>query len=122
MIKKYVTIEPLVQIHGGERDLVCTEEERSVFSCVEEYLSDQGIDCSTLRLARFADAYLTIRFMHHDLARFKYTIRAQWMTSPPIESRNDHHAIDLPDQLSPELEDLLDDAAAKIIKWCESED
>ena len=121
-VKEHITAEPLVQIHGGERDLICTEEERSIFNLVEDYLTEHDIDCSTLRLARFADAYLTIRFMHFDLARFKYTIRAQWMTFPVIESRNDHHKIDLPDQLSPELEDLLEDAAAKIIEWSDKED
>ena len=113
-LREALAADPPVRVVGLDKDLICTEEERSIFECVRDYLLEHDIDDSSLELVRRADAYLTIRFRDWDLARYKYTVRAKWMTFPAIESRNDHHAINDPELLSPELEDLLDDAISFI--------
>lgn len=77
--------------HNGEqRDLVCTEEERMVFDELVQICSGQDLP-EQLRLVRVSDNYVTARIGDYDLARFKYTNRAKWISFPLVPPGSEKH-------------------------------
>lgn len=78
--------------HYGElRDVNATDGELAVFTALRSILADAGLDQSKLQLVRKSDSYVSAVIpCHHDkwgdyeadIARFKWTDRAKWITIP----------------------------------------
>ena len=60
--------------YGQERDVNATDEELKIFEALKEAT---GRD---LRLVRKSDSYVTAALGEWDLARFKFTQRAKWVS------------------------------------------
>lgn len=90
-MNKAVADSVSVKMTYGERDLVCTEEERRIYDNVCDFL---GLD---LRLVRLSDNYVTIKYRDWDLVRMKFTNRASWVMFPVVEQ--DRHEIEDPDDV-----------------------
>lgn len=88
-----------IQNHGQERDLICTEEERSVYDYMARFLKDINADVSPLQLVRVSDDYVTAKYGEWDLARIKYTNRAKWVKFPTVEAAKEKHGIEKPDDV-----------------------
>lgn len=73
--------------YGQQRDLICTEEERQIFSILQELA---GTD---LELVRKSDNYVTALLGEWDLARIKYTNRAKWIQFPIFDRGSEKHRI-----------------------------
>ena len=77
--------------YGQEREINSTDEELKIFEALKEAT---GRD---LRLVRKSDSYVTAGLGEWDLARFKYTQRAKWISFPTAEVGPPKHKITHPD-------------------------
>jgi hypothetical protein len=99
--------------YGQERDLICTEEERAVFTELEAVCS--GLDLpDPLRLVRVSDNYVTAKIGDWELARIKYTNRAKWIVLP-IKS-NDKLRIGAPEDVAIFSDDIVS-SVEHIVKY-----
>lgn len=88
-----------MQINIGERDLICTEEERAIFERIKSEFPD--VD---LRLVRVSDNYVSIKFGDWDIVRLKYTNRAKWIMIPIIETKQKKHDLEGPESVESHFE------------------
>ncbi len=82
-----------VKMTGGERDTVCTEEERAIYNRIVTILARAGLDTEPVRLTRKSDNYVSAvmdsgsEYGAMDIARIKYTNRAKWIVICPKSER-----------------------------------
>ena len=86
--------------YGQERDVNATDEELEIFETLKEAT---GRD---LRLVRNSDSYVTAALGEWDLARFKFTQRAKWVSFPTAEVGPPKHRINSPKDVAT-FKDLL---------------
>ena len=96
--------------YGEERDVNATDEELKIFAALKEAT---GRD---LRLTRKSDSYVTAVLGEWDLARFKYTQRAKWISFPTAEVGPPKHKITHPDD-AVGFADLIAESLAVIDKY-----
>ncbi len=73
-----------VKMSGGERSLICTEEERKMYDIICGMFEASGLDPEQLEFKRVSDNYLTIKIEPWEITRIKYTNRAKWIMFPSI--------------------------------------
>lgn len=95
--------------YGQERDINATNEELKIFEALKEAT---GRD---LRLVRKSDSYVTAALGEWDLARFKFTQRAKWVSFPTVEVGPPKHKITRPEEAA-DFADLIADSLAVIDK------
>jgi len=95
--------------YGQRRDVNVTDEELKIFEALREAT---GRD---LRLVRKSDSYVTAVLGEWDLARFKYTQRAKWVSFPAAEAGPPKHKIARPEEAAG-FADLIADSLAVIDK------
>lgn len=96
--------------YGQERDINATDEELKIFEALKELT---GRD---LRLVRKSDSYVTAVLGEWDLARFKYTQRAKWVSFPTAEVGPPKHRITHPEE-AVSFTDLIAESLAIIDKY-----
>ena len=96
--------------YGQERDVNATDEELKIFEALKEVT---GRD---LRLVRKSDSYVTAAIGEWDLARFKFTQRAKWVSFPTAEVGPPKHKITCPEEAA-NFADLITDSLAVIDKY-----
>ena len=96
--------------YGQERDVNATDEELKIFEALKEVT---GRD---LRLVRKSDIYVTAAIGEWDLARFKFTQRAKWVSFPTAEVGPPKHKITCPEEAA-NFADLITDSLAVIDKY-----
>ena len=101
----------MFQNYGQERDVDATEEEVKIF---EQLATLPG--CEDLRLVRKSSNYVSAVLGDWDLAQFKFTPRAKWITFPAIESSKSKHQLESPENVA-DLADMVADAVAHIAKY-----
>lgn len=97
--------------YGQERDLICTEQEREMFEILVDMTGREE-----LRLVRKCDDYVTAVLGEWDLARFKYTTRAKWITFPCMERGGTKNRIQSPEEVR-QFADLAAESIAHIDKY-----
>lgn len=101
----------LIQNYGQERERIATESELEIY----EYLKALP-GCEDLQLVRKSDNYVSALLGDWDLARFKYTTNAKWITFPVIESSKTKHRLDSPSDAA-DFADIVSDSVAHIAKY-----
>ena len=96
--------------YGQERVVNATDEELKIFEALREAT---GRD---LRLVRKSDSYVTAVLGEWDLARFKYTQRAKWVSLPTVEAGAPKHKITRPEEAAG-FADLIAESLAVIDKY-----
>lgn len=96
--------------YGQERDLNATDEEIKIFEALKKAT---GRD---LRLVRKSDSYVTAVLGEWDLARFKYTQRAKWVSFPIVEVGPPKHRIAHPEE-AVSFADMIAESLAVIDKY-----
>ena len=96
--------------YGQERDVNATDEELKIFETLKEAT---GRD---LRLVRKSDSYVTAMLGEWDLARFKFTQRAKWVSFPAAEAGPPKHKISHPEETA-SFTDLIAESLAVIDKY-----
>jgi len=96
--------------YGQKRDVNATEEELKIFEALRE---TTGRD---LRLVRKSDSYVTAVLGEWDLARFKFTQRAKWVSFPTAEAGPPKHKITHPEEAAG-FADLIAESLAVIDKY-----
>lgn len=96
--------------YGQERDVNATNEELEIFEAIKKAT---GRD---LCLVRKSDSYVTAVLGEWDLARFKYTQRAKWISFPAAEVGPPKHKIASPEDAAGFAE-LLAESLAVIDKY-----
>jgi hypothetical protein len=94
--------------YGQERERIATESELEIFEILKTM---SGSD--KLKLVRKSDNYVTAIYRGWDLARFKYTPRAKWISFPTLEAKAPKHRIEDPSNVT-SFVDLLADSIAHI--------
>ena len=94
--------------YGQERERIATESELEIFEILKTM---SGSD--KLKLVRKSDNYITAIYRGWDLARFKYTPRAKWISFPTLEAKAPKHRIEDPSNVA-SFADLLADSIAHI--------
>lgn len=97
--------------YGQERERIATESELEIFELLR---SMSGSD--RLRLVRKSDNYVTAIYRGWDLARFKYSPRAKWISFPTLEAGAPKHRITDPNDVA-SFADLLTESLAHIDKY-----
>ena len=96
--------------YGQDRDVNATDEELKIFEVLREAT---GRD---LCLTRKSDSYVTAVLGEWDLARFKYTQRAKWVSFPTAEVGPPKHKITHPEEAAG-FADLIAESLAVIDKY-----
>ena len=96
--------------YGQERDVNATDEELKIFEALREVA---GRD---LRLVRKSDSHVTAVLGEWDLARFKFTQRAKWVSFPAVEVGPPKHKITRPEEAAG-FADLIAESLAVIDKY-----
>lgn len=96
--------------YGQERDVNATDEEMKIFEALKDAT---GRD---LRLVRKSDSYVTAVLGEWDLARFKYTERAKWVSFPTAEVGSPKHKITHPEE-AVSFADLIAESLGIIDKY-----
>ena len=96
--------------YGQERDVDATDEELKIFEILKDVT---GRD---LRLVRKSDSYVTAVLGEWDLARFKFTQRAKWVSFPTVEVGPPKHKITYPEE-GASFADLIAESLAVIDKY-----
>ena len=97
--------------HGQERRINATDEEYEMFEVLK------GMDdLDRLRMVRKSDNYVTAVYRGWDLARFKFTQRAKWISFPTAEVGSVKHRIQNPTDIT-EFKDLLTESLETIQKF-----
>lgn len=74
----------IITNYGQARDLVCTEQEREIYTRICDVIAESGLDAAVLKLVRKSDNYVSVvmesdKYGSMDVARIKYTNRAKWI-------------------------------------------
>ncbi len=101
----------IISNYGQDRDINATDEEVKIFEALK---AATGRD--DLRLVRKSDSYVTAALGDWDLARFKYTSRAKWITFPTVEVGPPKHKITHPDE-AVNFTELITESLAHIDKY-----
>lgn len=96
--------------YGQMRDVNATAEEIRIFELIREAT---GRD---IELTRRSDSYVTAVLGEWDLARFKYTQRARWVSFPAVEAGAPKHKITTPEE-AVSFADLIAESLAVIDKY-----
>ena len=96
--------------YGQERDVNATDEEMKIFEALKDAT---GRD---LRLVRKSDSYVSAVLGEWDLARFKYTQRAKWISFPTAEVGPPKHKITHPEEAT-DFADLIAESLTVIDKY-----
>lgn len=96
--------------YGQMRDVNATEEEIRIFELIRE-TTERELD-----LVRRSDSYVTAVLGDWDLARFKFTQRAKWVSFPAVEAGAPKHKITAPDD-AVSFADLIAESLAVIDKY-----
>lgn len=96
--------------YGQERDVNATDEELKIFETLKEAT---GRD---LHLVRKSDSYVTAVLGEWDLARFKFTQRAKWVSFPTAEVGTPKHKIMRPEEAAG-FADLIAESLSVIDKY-----
>ena len=96
--------------YGQERDVNATDDELKIFKALKEATRRD------LRLVRKSDSYVTAMFGEWDLARFKFTQRAKWVSFPTAEVGPPKHKIMHPEDAAG-FADLIAESLAIIDKY-----
>lgn len=96
--------------YGQERDVNATDEELKIFEVLRDATARD------LRLVRKSDSYVTAALGEWDLARFKYTQRAKWVSFPAVEAGAPKHKITTPDE-AVSFADLIAESLSVIEKY-----
>ena len=101
--------EPLVTSSLDPKDLLCTEEERDIFDYIKDVFEDNGFNSETLEFKRLSKNYLTAEYNETwDIARFKFTYGAKWISFPVMELSSVRHAIESPDEVLDYYDIIID--------------
>lgn len=84
--------------YGEEREINATDEEIEMFSILHGMFEECGGDPNELKLIRRSDSYVTAACGDWDIARFKFTNRAKWITFPT--TANDKNRITDPSDIT----------------------
>lgn len=79
--------------YGQEREVNATDEELKLFEVLQSI-------CPDLRLTRKSDAYLTAVLGDWDIARFKYTNRAKWVSFPLVQAKSPKNYLESVEEVS----------------------
>ena len=96
--------------YGQMRDVNATDEEIRIFELIREAT---GRD---IELVRRSDSYVTAVLGEWDLARFKFTQRAKWVSFPAVEAGAPKHKITVPDD-AVSFADLIAESLVVIDKY-----
>lgn len=96
--------------YGQMRDVNATAEEIRIFELIREAT---GRD---IELVRKSDSYVTAVLGDWDLARFKFTQRAKWVSFPAVEAGTPKHKITRPDDVV-SFADLIAESLSVIDKY-----
>lgn len=96
--------------YGQMRDVNATEEEIRIFELIRETTEHE------LDLVRRSDSYVTAALGDWDLARFKFTQRAKWVSFPAVETGAPKHKIAHPDDVA-SFADLIAESLSVIDKY-----
>ena len=96
--------------YGQERDIDATDDELKIFESLKDAA---GRDLS---LVRKSDSYVTAVLGEWDLARFKYTQRAKWVSFPIVQVGPPKHRITHPEE-AVSFTDLITESLAVIDKY-----
>ena len=80
--------------YGQERERIATENEIEIFEILK------ALTAADLQLVRKSDNYVTAALGDWDLARFKYTNRAKWISFPLSERGTEKIRIEKPDDVN----------------------
>ena len=96
--------------YGQERDINANDDELKIFESLKDATGRE------LRLIRKSDSYVTAALGEWDLARFKYTQRAKWISFPTAEVGPPKHKISRPEE-AVSFMDLIAESLAVIDKY-----
>lgn len=97
--------------YGQERRINATDEEYEMFDMIK---SVTGLD--RVRMVRKSDNYVTAVYKGWDLARFKFTQRAKWISFPSIEVGSVKHRIQNVSEVT-DFKDMFDESLETIHKF-----
>lgn len=97
--------------YGQERERIATESELEIFDLLRSMANRDSLE-----LVRKSDNYVSAVLGDWDLARFKYTPRAKWISFPTIEAASAKHKITDPSDVA-SFADLLTQSLAHIDKY-----
>ena len=95
--------------YGQERETNATETELEIFEIVKALSGREDVV-----LTRKSDNYVTAAYKGWDLARFKYTKRAKWISFPIVEVGNSKNYIEGPEEV-----EMYSDAIARSVEHIE---
>lgn len=82
-----------VSLIGADKDLDLNENEAMLASTIIEALINEGVNSDRLDMVRKSNDYATVVYhgceWDSDLARFKFTERAKWVSVPIPESKSE---------------------------------
>ena len=97
--------------YGQERDAKATDQEIEIFEILRAMSGRED-----LRLTRKSDNYVTAALGEWDLARFKYTARAKWISFPVKQLGSEKNRISVPEDVR-DFADLVAESIAHIDKY-----
>lgn len=98
--------------HYGEiRERIATESEIEIFKILKEITGNNDLE-----LVRRSDNYVTAALGVWDLARFKYTPRAKWISFPTLEVGSAKHKIEDPEDVR-QFGELITGSLENILKY-----
>lgn len=97
--------------YGQERERIATESEIEIFDLIRSITNRDSLE-----LVRKSDNYVSAVLGDWDLARFKYTPRAKWISFPTLEAGAPKHRITEPNDVA-SFADLLTESLAHIDKY-----
>lgn len=95
--------------YGQEREVNANEDELKLFEVLQSI-------CPDLRLTRKSDAYLTAVLGDWDIARFKYTNRAKWVSFPLVQPKSPKNYLEPVEEVSM-YADLVRESVAVALKF-----
>lgn len=96
--------------YGQMRDINATEEEIRIFELLKEVAKRD------IELVRKSDSYVTAVLGDWDLARFKFTQRAKWVSFPAVEAGSSKHKITRPEDVA-SFADLVAESLSVVDKY-----
>lgn len=97
--------------YGEERERIATEDELEIFKILQDLTGSPD-----LRLVRKSDNYVSAVVGDWDLARFKYTTRAKWISFPIVERGSAKNRIERPEDVRA-FSEKIEASYAHIIKY-----
>lgn len=95
--------------YGQEREINATEDELKLFEILQSI-------CPDLRLTRKSDSYVTAVFGDWDIARFKFTQRAKWVSFPLVQPKSPKNYLESVEEVSM-YADLVRESVSVALKF-----